>query len=85
VAAVAADAARERAAIGMMEGFEARAEAIGARASARAAARLADAARETLPGVSVEAEPGRVVISGRGLGRRWLRDPALRWLGGLLR
>jgi hypothetical protein len=57
----------------MMEGLEARAETLGA------------AARETLPGVSVEAEPGRVVISGRGLARRMLRDPAFRWLGGLIR
>ena len=69
----------------MMEGFEARAAAIGARAAARAGERLADAAREALPGVSVAAEPGRVVISGRGLARRWLHDPAFRWLGGLLR
>jgi hypothetical protein len=69
----------------MMEGFEARAAAIGERAATRAAARLAEAAREALPGVSVEAEPGRVVISGRGLGRRLLRDPAFRWLGGLIR
>lgn len=69
----------------MMEGFEARAATLGAARAERAAARLADAARETLPGVSVEADAGRVVISGRGLGRRLLRDPALRWLGGLIR
>ncbi|WBY07107.1 hypothetical protein PIB19_17035 [Sphingomonas sp. 7/4-4] len=69
----------------MMEGFEARAETLGAAAAERAAVRLAATARETLPGVSAEAEAGRVVISGRGLGRRWLRDPALRWLGGLMR
>lgn len=69
----------------MMEQFEARAEALGASATVRATARLAEAAREALPGVAVEAEPGRVVLSGRGLGRRRLRDPALRWLGGLLR
>nr|WP_294809731.1 hypothetical protein [uncultured Sphingomonas sp.] len=69
----------------MMEGFEARAETLGAAAAERAAVRLAAAAREALPGVSVEAEPGRVVISGRGLGRRWLRDPAFRWMGGLIR
>jgi hypothetical protein len=69
----------------MMEGLEARAETLGAAAAERAAARLVAAARETLPGVSVEAEPGRVVISGRGLARRMLRDPAFRWLGGLIR
>lgn len=69
----------------MMERLEARARDAGARASHRVAERLADAAGETLPGVSVAAEGTRVVVSGRGLGRRWLRDPALRWLGGLLR
>lgn len=69
----------------MMEGFEARAAAIGERAATRAAARLAEAAREALPGVTVDVEPGSVVISGRRLGRRWLHDPALRWLGGLIR
>lgn len=69
----------------MMDGLEARARDAGARAVVRVAERLADAAGEALPGVSVKAESARVVISGRGLGRRWLRDPALRWLGGLLR
>ncbi|WP_158298922.1 hypothetical protein [Sphingomonas psychrotolerans] len=68
-----------------MKGLQARAEAAGERAAAQAVSRLRDAAREALPGLSVEAEPGRVVISGRGLGRRWLRDAALRWPGGWLR
>ncbi|TGX54759.1 hypothetical protein E5A73_04695 [Sphingomonas gei] len=68
-----------------MNGLEARAEAAGERAAARAALRLRDAARGALPGLSVEAEAGRVVISGRGLWRRWLRDGALRWPGGWLR
>ncbi|MCX8476961.1 MAG: hypothetical protein MT490_14300 [Sphingomonas sp.] len=69
----------------MMDGLEARARDMGARAAVRVAARLADVAGEALPGVSVAAEGARVVVSGRGLGRRWLRDPAFRWLGGLLR
>jgi len=68
-----------------MTRLEARAEALGERAAARAALRLRDAAREALPGLSVEAEAGRVVISGRGLWRQWLRDAALRWPGGWLR
>lgn len=69
----------------MMEGLEARARIAGEQAVTRATARLAEAARDALPGVSVEAEAGRVMISGRGLGRRWLRDPAFRWLRGLIR
>jgi hypothetical protein len=85
MAALAAHAARVREAVGMMEGFERRARQAGDRAAAKAGMRLADALRGALPGVSVEAEPGRVVISGRGLRRRLLRDWALRWPGGLLR
>lgn len=69
----------------MMERLEARGESLGAAAAERAAQQLGAVARETLPGVAVSVEPGRVVLSGRGLGRRWLSDPALRWLGGLLR
>lgn len=65
--------------------LETRANAAGERAAKRTVLRLRDATRAALPGFSVEAEPGRVVISGRGLWRRWLRDAALRWPGGLLR
>ncbi|NIJ21621.1 hypothetical protein FHS95_003324 [Sphingomonas naasensis] len=69
--------------------LEARARLAGARAVARATLRLGEAARAALPGLAVEAEAeagaGRVVISGRGLWRRWLRDPVLRWPGGWLR
>lgn len=68
-----------------MNRLEARAEAVGERAAAQAALRVRDAARAALPGLTVEAEAGRVVISGRGLWRRWLRDAALRWPGGWLR
>jgi hypothetical protein len=68
-----------------MNRLEARAEAVGERAAAQTALRLRDAAREALPGLTVEAEAGRVVISGRGLWRRWLADAALRWPGGWLR
>lgn len=69
----------------MMEELEARGRAIGERAAERAVARLATEARAALPALEVEAGDGRVTIAGRGLVRRWLTDPALRWLGGLLR
>jgi hypothetical protein len=68
-----------------MKGLQARAEEAGEHAATQAALRLRDAARAALPGLSVEAEAGRVVISGRELRRRWLRDPVLRWPGGWLR
>jgi ribosomal protein L35AE/L33A len=38
--------------------------------------------RSELPGsVDVVGEAGRVVLIGRGLRRRFVTDPALRWLG----
>lgn len=69
----------------MSAGLEARAREIAERGVARATLQLGDAARTALPGLTVEAELGRVVISGRGLWRRWLRDAVLRWPGGWLR
>lgn len=66
----------------MMEAAEVRAQAVGERAANAAAERLADEARAALPGVAVTAEDGRVVLAGRGLARRMLLDPALRWPGG---
>ncbi|WP_294257315.1 hypothetical protein [uncultured Sphingomonas sp.] len=69
----------------MLEQLKARAETTGRAAAADAAGRLAERARETVPGVSVAVEGSAVTLSGRGLWRRWLADPALRWLGGLLR
>lgn len=69
----------------MLEQLNARAEAIGRRAADDAAARLGEQVREAVPGVSVSVDGGSVTLSGRGLWQRWLADPALRWLGGLLR
>jgi hypothetical protein len=69
----------------MMEDLEARGRRIGERAVDAAVERLVVAARAALPGLEIEADAGRVTIAGRGLARRWLTDPALRWLGGLLK
>lgn len=44
-------------------------------------ARLAERIAATAPEVSVHAEAGRLVLSGR----RLASDPALRWIGGLAR
>ena len=63
-----------------MEALEARARAIAEAGAAKAAARVAEAARG-VPGVRVTALPEGVVLSGRGL---W-RMPELRWIGGWLR
>nr|WP_315382664.1 hypothetical protein [uncultured Sphingomonas sp.] len=69
----------------MLEQLKARAETTGRAAATDAAGRLAERVREAVPGVSVAVEGSAVTLSGRGLLRRWLADPALRWLGGLLR
>lgn len=57
------------------------AERIAARAETGAAARVAAAVRAAVPGASVREEEGRVVIEGPGV----LDDPALRWIGSLMR
>lgn len=59
-----------------------RADAIAQRARAKTAAKLAGSIRAAVRGVQVEAEPSAVVLSGRGLMRRWLTDPALRFAAG---
>ena len=43
--------------------------------------RMKQAAGESLVGVSAEVEGNLLVLRGRGLVRRWLADPALRWIG----
>ncbi|WP_284055148.1 hypothetical protein [Stakelama marina] len=57
----------------------------GARAVDRKAREIAAAVREAAPGVRVAREGDDVVLSGRGVWRRRLGDPALRWIGGMLR
>lgn len=69
----------------MLEQLKARGDAAGQARAEATAARLAARVRETIPAVTVAVEGGAITVSGRGLWRRWLADPALRWLGGLLR
>ncbi len=69
----------------MLEQLNARAEAAGRSAAGKAATRLAERVRDAVPGVAVSIDGSAVTLAGRGLWRRWLADPALRWLGGLLR
>jgi hypothetical protein len=38
--------------------------------------------KNLLSGASIEIEDARVLVSGRGLSKRWLIDPALRFLAG---
>ncbi|MES2001405.1 MAG: hypothetical protein V4444_03740 [Pseudomonadota bacterium] len=46
------------------------------------AARLAERLSSTIKGASVTVEETRVVVRGRGLIKRWLIDPELRFLSG---
>lgn len=49
-------------------------------AAEAAAARVAEGLRD-VPGVRVTVSGGEVVVEGRGLARRVLGEPALRWPG----
>jgi hypothetical protein len=68
----------------MFERLAARAGRLGEKRAAQAARRIAAAAAaEAAPdGVRVDEIDGGVRLSGRGLGQRMLREPALRWLVG---
>jgi hypothetical protein len=65
----------------MMGNLMRRGEALARTAQQRAIGAIADRLRAA-GGLSVEAESGRVIIGARGLAKRWLSDPALRFLAG---
>lgn len=56
------------------------AEARARRAARRRARAIAERMRRVLRGATVEASETGVIVSGRGLVRRWLIDPELRFL-----
>jgi hypothetical protein len=69
----------------MFEGLTARAAALAEARRRLLRARLAAALREEAPpGVSVEEVEAGVRLAGRGLVRRSITDPALRWIGARL-
>jgi hypothetical protein len=68
-----------------MERLVARAEAL-ARARQRAKVQVvADKLRSLLGEAAVEVEDARVLVRGRGIVRRWLIDPSLRFVAGGLK
>jgi hypothetical protein len=70
----------------MFEGLEPRARRAAERRAKARAAELAQQMGELLPrGISAEAVDGGVAVSGRGIRRRWLLEPALRWMIGELK
>lgn len=58
---------------------------IGRQAQARAIGRGAAMLRDEFAGVTVSAEEDAIVLTGRGLFRRWIKDARLRAIGSLLR
>ena len=62
-----------------------RIEALARARAEQAAARVGARIREAFPELDVAVEPERVVVRGHRLRRRMIGEPALRWLGGLLR
>ena len=69
----------------MFEEFERRAGEAAERAAGERRRGLAGKIANELPGVRADVAGERVVLSGRGLRRRRLGDPALRWLGRWMR
>lgn len=67
------------------EGLERRASDRAERIAIERRTELARRIDEELPGVRAEIAGERVVLSGHGLRRRRLTDPALRWLGRWMR
>jgi hypothetical protein len=65
----------------MFETLTARGAALGEQAARRRRRALAEALREEMPaGVGIDENAESVALSGRGLGRRFALEPALRWL-----
>ena len=64
-----------------MIGLQQRAERLARARQQREVERIARIFGELLGAADVEALPDRVVVSGRGIMRRWLVDPALRFWG----
>lgn len=67
----------------MMETLMARGETAAQRARAGRIEAIAQAVAAQVPGVHTDTSTEEIVLTGRGLLRRWLTDPALRFIGRL--
>ena len=69
----------------MMERLVARAEALTRVRQRTKLQALADRLRSLLGEAAVEVEDARVIVRGRGIVKRWLIDPGLRFVAGGLK
>jgi len=65
----------------MTDALAAAGEQVGRQAVAAAIERGAARIAAALPDITVDATADGVVLSGRGLSRRWVADVRLRWIG----
>jgi hypothetical protein len=68
-----------------MAGLRARGEQLASEAQARAVERLGKHLTTLFGSGAVDLEDMRVLVRGRGLIKRWLIDPSIRFLGGGVR
>lgn len=68
-----------------MEKLIERGEQLARDAQARQVKRVAEQLRSLFGGAAVDVEEARVIVSGRGIIKRWLIDPSLRFLTGGLK
>ena len=66
----------------MMSALLKRGEELARAAQVQRVRQVAGRLKELVRGVSIETDEARVIVSGRGLLKRWLIDPQLRFLAG---
>lgn len=69
----------------MMERLVSRAEELARIQQQRKLSEVAQQLRSLFGSAAIEVEEARVLVRGRGLIKRWLIDPSLRFLGGGLK
>jgi hypothetical protein len=69
----------------MMEKLTARGEQLARGAQEQRVQKVAQQLRMIFGSAAVEVEEARVLVRGRGMIKRWLIDPSLRFLGGGLK
>jgi DNA-binding protein YbaB len=69
----------------MMDKVMSRGDELAAQAQAQQVQRVAQQLRALLGSAAVTVEEAQVLVSGRGIIKRWLIDPSLRFLSGGLK